>query len=114
MAREDVTTQPITRAGLAPEQTAPTVDGDVIDVGRTALYVTNVGASAHDVTVRTPPTQDGLALAELVVSVAAGATVLIGPFPARTFGQPVGSVDAGRAYVDYETPADCARAVVSL
>lgn len=106
MARADVATQQITRAGLAPTLTAPTVDGDVIDAGRVALMVTNNGATGHTVTVQSPVTVDGLAVEELAVSVAAGETRLIGPFPARTFGRPVGSVDAGRVYVDYDAGAD--------
>lgn len=119
MAREDVTTQKITRDGLVPVPTAPTVDGDVIDTGQVALYATNIGVGALDVTVQSTATQDGLAVVDLVVNVAAGDTVLIGPFPARTFGQPAGANesggdDQGRAYVDYATPADWERAVVSF
>ncbi|EHR62632.1 hypothetical protein [Saccharomonospora cyanea] len=116
MARVDLTTQQVAREGLVPALTAPTVDGDVIDAGRVALMVTNNGAAAHTVTVQSPVTVDGLAVEELAVSVAAGDTTLIGPFPARTFGQPVGSADAGRVYVDYDTGSDVdlMRGVVSF
>jgi hypothetical protein len=119
MARANVTTQQVTRAGLAPALTEPTADGDVVDTGDVALYVTNGGGVAHTVTVLATAAQDGLDVEDLVVSVAAGATVLIGPLPKRTFGQPAGAVasggdDQGRAYVDYATPADWDRAVVTL
>lgn len=116
MARVSLTAQQITRDGLVPALTAPTVDGDVVDSGLVALMVTNNGAAAHTVTVQSPVTIDGLAVEELTVSVAAGSTVLVGPFPRRTFGQPVGSADEGRVYVDYDTgsDADLVRGVVSF
>lgn len=119
MARVDVATQQITRVGLSPVLSAPISDGDVIDTGQVALYATNTGVGALDVTVQSTATQDGLDVIDLVVNVAPGDTVLIGPFPARTFGQPAGAIesggdDQGRAYVDYVTPADWSRAVVSF
>lgn len=106
MARVSQTTQQITRDGLVPTLTVPTADGDVIDSGQVALYVVNGSASSVDVTAQATATQDGLALEDLVVAVAAGDTALIGPFPMRTFGQPAGanesgSDDQGRVYVDY-------------
>lgn len=114
MARTSVTTQQITRAGLAPVLTAPTVDGDVIDSGAVFLHVNNGSAASINVTVQSPVTVDGLAVEELVVAVAAGAFKLIGPFPQRTFGQPTGSADAGRVYVDYSAQASVTRAVLKL
>lgn len=116
MARVDVTTEEITRAGLVPTLTAPTVDGDVVDAGRVALMVTNNGAAAHTVTVQSPVTVDGLDVEELTVSVAVGDTVLIGPWPRRTFGRPAGTADEGRVYVDYDTgsDADLVRTAVTI
>lgn len=119
MARTDVTTQQITREGLVPALTSPIADGDVIDTGLVALYATNIGTGALDVTVQSTASQDGLDVVDLVVSVAAGDTVLIGPFPRRTFGQPSGANesgedDQGRAYVNYQTPADWERAAVAF
>ena len=115
MARVSVATQQIVQTGLAPVLTAPTADGDVIDVGRVALMVTNGGAATTTVTVPTPVTVDGLQVEDLVVPVAAGATVLIGPLPSRVFAQPFGSPDAGRAHVDYGSGfADLDRGVVTL
>jgi len=114
MARTSVVTQQITRAGLAPVLTEPTVDGDVIDAGAVFLYVDNASAGAVTVTAVTPVTVDGLALADSPVSVPAGESRLIGPFPPRTFGQPAGSADAGRVYVDYSAQTSVTRAVVSF
>jgi hypothetical protein len=119
MARVNVTTQLVTRAGLTPVLTEPTADGDVIDTGRVALYVVNGSGAPINVTVTSTASQDGLAVEDLVVAVAAAVTKLIGPLPPRTFAQPAGAVesggdDAGRVYVDYSAQTDVDRAVVTL
>jgi hypothetical protein len=114
MARVNVTTQKVTRAGLVPATTAVTVDGDVIDAGAVALWVNNASASPVTVTVQTPLTVDGLNLEELAVAVAAGTTKLIGPFPGRTFARPAGATDSGRIYVDYSAQTNINRAVIAL
>ncbi|PZG14420.1 hypothetical protein C1I95_21755 [Micromonospora craterilacus] len=114
MARADVVTQRVTRAGLEPELTSATADGDVVDTGQVALWVVNGGESPITVTVVATATQDGLAVANLARSVPAGGQQLIGPLPARTFAIPVGEPDAGRAHVDYSAVVDVDRAVISL
>lgn len=113
MARVDVTTQKIVGTGLAPSMTAPTVDGDVIDSGAVAVMVTNGSGGSINVTAQTPQTVAGLAVAEQVVAVAAGATKLIGPFPKGTYGRPSGA-DEGRVYIDYSSQASITRAVVGF
>lgn len=119
MARVSVATTPITRDGIALALGVPTADGDAIDCGRTALYASNTGVSSVNVTVISTPTVDGLDVEDLVVAIPAGEVRIVGPFPQRTFGQPAGAVetgnnDQGRAYVNYSTPADISRMVVSL
>jgi hypothetical protein len=113
MARVSVATQKIIGSGLAPVMTAPTVDGDVIDSGAVAVMVTNGSGSSINVTVQTPATQSGLAVAEQIVAVAAAATKLIGPFPAGTYARPA-APDEGRVYVDYSAQASVTRAVVGF
>ena len=113
MARTSVVTQAMALAGLAPVLTAPTADGDVVDVGRNFLMVENIGAGAVTVTIQTPVSVEGLALADRIVSVPAGATRLI-PITMPAYRQPVGTADAGRAYIDYSVPADITRGVISL
>lgn len=117
MARTNVVTQQITRAGLGPVLTAPAgtgpANGDVIDAGSVFLMVT-AGATPTTVTVISTPTVDGLDVADLVVTVGAASTKLIGPFPARTFANPVGATDAGRVYVEYSSVATITRGVVSF
>ncbi|MFI6160392.1 hypothetical protein ACIA59_10630 [Micromonospora haikouensis] len=114
MARASVTTQQVTRTGLNPALTAPPADGDIVDCGRVALMVTNGSGSPITVTVEATAAQDGLDVADLVVSVPASGTRLIGPLPARTFGQPYDSADAGRAFVDYSAVASVTRAVITI
>lgn len=113
MARASQTTQEIVRSGLVPSMTTPTADGDVIDSGRVFLFVENVGTASHDVTVQTPLTVEGLDVEQLVVTVAASEQRMIGPLPKHVFGRPSGS-NEGRVYVDYATPADWLRAVVTI
>jgi hypothetical protein len=113
MARDSVTTQKITRAGLIPAFTAASVNNDVIDAGAVTLEVTNGSGSSINVTVNSPLTVDGLTVGPLVVAVAAGASKRIGPFPPATFARTV-APDVGRVYVDYSAFASVTRAVVSL
>jgi hypothetical protein len=113
MARVDVTTQQIVATGLAPTMTQPTADGDVIDSGAVAVYVTNGSGAPINVTAQTPATQAGLAISEQIVAVPAGATRLIGPFPKSTYGRPSGA-DIGRVYVDYSSQTSVTRAVVGF
>lgn len=115
MARSNVATQKITRAGLNPNLTAVTADGDVIDAGNVVLQVRNDGTAACAVTIVSAATVDGLPVEDLVVSVPAGQTREYGPFPARTFQQPpAAAVGAGRVLVNYAPIASVFRAVKAL
>jgi|SRR5215217_3615713 len=114
MARVSVTTQPVTRTGTATVLTGPTVDGDIIDTGRTMLYVLNGSGAPITVTVQTPLTVDGLDVADLTVTVPAAGFRIIGPFPVGTFGRAYGDANAGRAYVDYSSVTSVTRGVISV
>jgi hypothetical protein len=60
--------------------------GDVFpNTGAEVLIIKNGGGSPITLTVVTPVTVDGLAVADLTASVGAGATSLIGPFPIGTY-----------------------------
>ena len=113
MARVSVATQKIVGTGLNPNLTAPTIEGDVIDSGAAAVMVKNASASPINVTAQTPATKSGLAVAEGITAVPAGATLLIGPFPKDTYGRPSGA-DKGRVYIDYSAQALVTRAVVGF
>lgn len=114
--RVSVTTQPVPLAGLALVHTAPTVDGDIVDVGRgDFLSVINGGGASITVTVQTPGVVDGdLAIADRTVTVPVGTTPKLIPLTSNQYKQAVGSADAGRAYVDYSAIASVTRAVGSI
>jgi len=67
--------------------------------GRTRLWMKNAGAGVHVVTVVTPRTIEGLAVADKTYSVAAGKYAVAGPFRRDLYNQPSGA-DAGKAYVN--------------
>ncbi|PWW50265.1 hypothetical protein [Actinokineospora spheciospongiae] len=113
MARTSQVTQPMPLTGFGPTLTAPGVDGDVVDVGRCFLYVANGSGSPITVTVQTPGGVEDLALAERAVSVPASGFRMI-PLTMSAYRQPVGSPDAGRAYVDYSAVTNITRGVISL
>jgi hypothetical protein len=85
MATNLIAVQDIARTGLEPTYTAATsgADGDVWqnEGRRTFLHVKNGSGGSIDVTITTPNTVDGLAVADLVVAVPAGEERMIGPFP---------------------------------
>ncbi|GAB3154263.1 hypothetical protein GCM10027258_57870 [Amycolatopsis stemonae] len=114
MARQSVTTQKITRAGTVPTAASPNVDGDIIDTGASVfLLLSNTGGSPATAVVVSQATFDGLAVDDLTVSLAAGATKVVGPI-SSTFAFPEGDSNAGRAFVNYTgTPADIKRSVLS-
>jgi hypothetical protein len=91
MARTALSVQSITRAGLNPSYTAANADGHSIsnDGKKTFLHVKNGGGGSVDVTVQTPGSVDGLAVADRVVAVPAGEERAIGPFPTAYYGSTV-------------------------
>lgn len=125
--RISVTSQPLNpngvSAGTTPNLTAPTADGDVVDAGRVWVLVSNTDSVTWTVTVDATKTVDGLAVSDLVATVAAGKVATVGPFPVEVFGQPAGANasggdDRGRVYVNYTssggTIASLKRAAVSV
>jgi hypothetical protein len=119
MANSSVVSQSVVSAtGLVPVMTAPgSVAGDIVDcdgaAGRNIVVVNNASGAPITVTVNATGTQDGLAIASRVYTVAAGAIRHCPVGPARTFGRPSGA-DVGRAYVDYSAVASVTRAVVLI
>ena len=102
MARTALTVQDIVASGLNPVYSAANIDGHSIDNDNKAfLTVKNGGAGACEVTVQTPRQEDGLDLAERVVSVPAGEERDIGPFPPKSYNRTSGA-DVGSVYVDFD------------
>jgi hypothetical protein len=84
MARTSLSVQTIEQAGITPTFVAANTDGvSVVNNGNTYIEVINSHTQAHTVTVDHPGTVDGLAVADLTISVTAAQTRKIGPFSAR-------------------------------
>jgi hypothetical protein len=83
-------TQSIVRAGLNPALTAAAGGGDKFTPdSNTFLRVDNGSGGALTVTIVTPRNNAiGLAVDDVAVSVPAGGSRLIGPFPAEYFANP--------------------------
>jgi len=97
MARTVVTVQETGRsaAETITTQAADTTNGNYFDNNSQAvlLLVNNDSGLSCDVTIGTPVVIDGLALPELVVTVADGSIAVIGPFSAANYSQE--DVDSG-------------------
>lgn len=85
-----LTTQQVTRSGLAPTFAAAAAGGDKFAGTKdTVLYVKNGGGSAVTVTIVTPKEAfAGAAIADIAVPVPAAGERVIGPFPASNFNDP--------------------------
>ena len=114
MARSTPPTQSIIADGLAPVMNAPNVDGDIAECGGGCfMTVLNGSGAPITVTVQTPDTFQGLAIADRVITVAAGASKDI-PLP-QYYRQPLDAVTGpGKALVDFSAVASVTRAVKKL
>ena len=112
MARTALTLNTITIAGLVQTLVAAAADGNMFtNSGRLRLVVKNShGSASRTLTFPTPATTGGLDVENPSVVIAAGDTVLIGPFPPLLFNQRSGD-DIGKAYIDYSDEADLTLAV---
>lgn len=107
MARTALTVNTISRTGVDSADTLAAANADghyVQNGGDVFLEVLNANASTCTVTVQTPRTIDGLAVAEMTVDVAQNERMLIGPFPPLTFNQT--GTNAGCIYVDFSAVTD--------
>lgn len=96
--------------GLAATYAAASAGGDKFDPGeRVVLHVKNASAASVTVTVVTPNTILGLAVADAQVAVPAGAERFIGPFPREHFAGSDGLVS-----VTWSAAASVTFAVVAV
>lgn len=65
---------------------------EFVNTGKEALIVNNGSGAPVDVTLTTPQTVNGLAVADRAVTVAAGAQSVIGPFPKGLYNDANGKV----------------------
>ena len=86
--------QQIVRAGLTPSLAAANSDGSYVpNDGRTFIQVKNGAGAPITVTIETPGTVDGNAIADLVVTIPAmTGDKVIGPFPPETYNQSDGKL----------------------
>lgn len=96
MADVERAAQKPTAAGAVPTafEGLQAADTQLIDnkTGDVILRVVNGGAEATDVTIVTPGQVGGNAVADRVVTVANGATKLIGPFDPETYNNAKGQL----------------------
>lgn len=115
MARLSPAVQRITLAGTNVALTAPNADGDIIPAGQVALRVLNGSGAPITVTVITPGTVAGLAIADATATIPAAGQRDIGPFPASVFAQPADAVVGPlQVLVDYSAITSVTRALVSF
>lgn len=101
MARTELTVNQITIDGVVQALIAAAADGNSFrNSGRQFILVKNGDSAPHTVTFQTPGEVGGLALEDPATVIAAGASVLFGPFRPLLFNQTAG-VDIGKVYVDY-------------
>jgi len=85
--------QSIVRAGLEPAYEACAALGDEFaNTGDEFIHIKNGAVAAQTVTIETPATVDGLAVADRAVEIPASEDRMIGPFPASTYNDGEGLV----------------------
>lgn len=101
MARQDLTTEVITDTGNTnPTFDALHADGQMfVNSGEEFIIVKNGNAGTVVITITTPQTVNGLAVAERTVSILTMEDGYIGRFSKNLYDQLSGS-DAGKVYID--------------
>lgn len=109
MARTILVAQPATDAGLTPAYTAADAANGMTYrlVPHRALHVKNGGGSSITVTIITPLTVNGLAVADRTVTVAAGGETVISLGVDNAYQQADGT-----AYVDFSSATSVTVAVI--
>lgn len=102
MSRAALTPTNVTRTGEdIATLSAANADGYAVsNDGATWFEAANSDAGTVTITVQTPRTIDGLAVAEYTITVAQNERQIFGPFPRDTFNQSSGA-DKGKVYVDF-------------
>ncbi len=104
-------TQPISIAGTKPTYSAAGAGGDTLNTGdHVFLHVVNGNAASCVVTLVTPPTYGGLAVADEVVTILTGSFAFIGPLTDALFRDPT----TGVAAVSYSVTSTVTVAVVAV
>lgn len=101
MAREALAVETLPNHGsVTLAATAAHADGNAfVNDGKTLLIVRNGDVAPKEVTVKSVPCSHGRA-GDVVKTVAAGATAVLGPFDQSGFNQ--AGADVGKVFVDYD------------
>ena len=109
MARETLAVQEVVRGGLTAGYTAMEASGVAFaNEGRSILHVKNLTGGAT-LTVVTPNTVDGLAIADRTVTIPANTETFVGPFQPGVYNQ---STDV--VYVDVTTAGSVSIAAIRV
>lgn len=112
MARTAITVQTIAVTGLAPTYAnADQANGMYFaNDGNVFLHIKNTNAATRVITVATPATVAGMAIAELTYTIAATTgDVMIGPFDTGVFNQ-----SGGIVHVDFSADTNVTVAAIKL
>ena len=102
LTRSALTPTVVAKTGTVLTLAAANVDGNQFtNNGLTWFQMANAAGETITATFVTPKTYDGLAISDLVVTVANAATKVIGPFSTDTFNQGGTGADADSVYVNY-------------
>lgn len=108
-----VTVQSLVRTGAAFTTQASDAQGDwCLNDGKTFWYWDNQDVTTHTVTVVTPITVGGLAVADLSITLGPGADYIAGPFNPLWFNDLSGT-DSGKMYCTYDSVTTQTVAAVS-
>lgn len=115
MAYTETAVQYPTSAGAGLTYTAAAAAGNKFsNDGRTGLNVRNASGSSITVTITTPGTIDGLAIADKTFTVPATTGDRWWKGDPAVYNQPDGATDAGEVYVDYSAVTSVTIAVMHL
>lgn len=90
--RTALAVQQISRSGLTPNYTAANVDGHSIQNTQKEYLHVKTGGTGTTVTVVTPGTVDGQAIADKAYAIGTNTEMKIGPFPREVYDQSDGTV----------------------
>ena len=112
MAYTNLAVQGTSSAGLEPTYSAAVLtDGNMFrNTGKEILHVVNADASPTTVTLVTPATVAGLAIADQTIVIAAGEERMMGHLDPNVYNQ--SGTDAGKVYVQYTNVTSVTVAVV--
>lgn len=104
-------TQSVPLAGVVPSYSAAAGGGDTfLPSNNTFIHVKNGSGGSITVTIVTPGTVSGQAVADVAVAIAAGAEKMIGPLPGSLFAR----ASDGRADLTYSGVTSLTLAVLEL